>query len=230
MSRYRSVSAGTALHDNVPVDSSVRQEPLVQPGYDALARRYAELFPSPYLTHLERHVVHAFADLVIDAGHRGVVVDVGSGLGQVTADLVERGLDVVGVEPSDAMREIAVRNYPGCRFLRDDAYLAGPGATVEVAAILARFSVIHIPPEEVPEVFATWARRLGTGTVVLIACQTADDGVREFDHAVARAWRWSPDRLAETLDEAGFEEIWRTVSRPDADHRFPDVHLVARRR
>lgn len=48
----------------------------------------------------------------------------------------------------------------------------------------------------------------------------------EFDHAVTRAWRRHPD----TLDRAGFTELFRTVSRPaDSLHRFPEVHIGARR-
>jgi hypothetical protein len=70
------------------------------------------------------------------------------------------------------------------------------------------------------------------GALVAIAGQTTDkpDAVLEFDHLVAPAWRWHPDRLSEVLAEAGFDETWRTISRPDPQHRFPEVHLLARRR
>ena len=71
-----------------------------------------------------------------------------------------------------------------------------------------------------------------SGGVALVVGRTTDipGEVVEFDHAVAPAWRWHPDRLAAVLSDAGFDEVWRTVSRPDADHRFPGVHLAARRR
>ena len=47
--------------------------------------------------------------------------------------------------------------------------------------------------------------------------------------AAARTWLWHPDRLAEAWCDFGFDEDWRIVSRPDAEHklrRFPEVHLV----
>lgn len=204
-----------------------------QPGYDALAELYTETFPSPYLTPLERHVVHAFADLVAAQDGTGVVVDVGCGPGEVTADLAQRGLNVLGVDPSAQMLAIAHRKYPECRFTQDDAYLSGPEAPENIDAVLARFSLIHVPPAEIPAVLSAWRARMKPGALLAVACQAADgatDTVVEFDHLVTRAWRWHPDHLAKVLADAGFDEMWRTISQPDDDHRFPEVHLVARLR
>ncbi|WP_345341458.1 class I SAM-dependent methyltransferase [Rhodococcus olei] len=206
---------------------------MTQPGYDALAGLYFETFPTPYLTSLERYVVAAFADLVRESPVEGVVLDVGCGLGQVTADLAGQGLDVIGVDPSREMLAIAKRHHPELRFVQDDARLdATDLGGRRVAAVLARYSLIHVPPSEVPDVLAGWASRMDPGTFVAVAGQTTDTvgEIAEFDHLVAPAWRWHPDRLSAALSDAGFDEMWRTVSRTDAQHRFPDVHLVARRR
>ncbi|HEY9310716.1 class I SAM-dependent methyltransferase [Williamsia sp.] len=206
---------------------------MTQPGYDALADLYAETFPDPYLTPIERHVVAAFADLVREGPIEGVVLDVGCGLGQVSADLARQGLGVIGVDPSVEMLGFARRNYPELQFIQDDAHLryVDLGGT-NLAAIMARFSLIHVPPADIPYVLGGWATRMNPGALVAVAGQTTDvvGAVEEFDHRVAPAWRWHPDRLAEALALAGFDEIWRTISRPDADHRFPDFHLVARKR
>ncbi|MCL2536444.1 MAG: methyltransferase domain-containing protein [Nocardiaceae bacterium] len=205
-----------------------------QPGYDALADLYAETLPDPYLTPLERYAVAAFADLVIDSDcDEGIVLDVGCGTGHVVADLSAKGLDVLGIDPSVEMLRIARRNYPHLRFIRDDADLGCADlAGVPVRAIVARFSLIHLPPPEVSAALRRWAGLLTPGAPVLVAAQSTDTAgdVVEFDHAVAPAWRWHPDRLAETLADAGFDEVWRAISRPDANHRFPEVHMVARRR
>ena len=93
--------------------------------------------------------------------------------------------------------------------------------------MVARFSLIHLSPDDVGEVLTSWRRRLAPGALILVATQSSDErGAHEFDHAVARAWRWHPDTLAGTLVDAGFVELWRTVSRPGPGHRFPEVHLV----
>ncbi len=73
---------------------------MTQPGYEVLAERYAETFPSAYQTPVEKHAVAAFVERVRS---EGAVVDVGCGLGHVTADLAQRGLDAIGCDPSPAM-------------------------------------------------------------------------------------------------------------------------------
>ncbi|MGW6694422.1 class I SAM-dependent methyltransferase [Rhodococcus sp. NPDC054953] len=206
---------------------------MTQPGYDALADLYSETFPSAYQTALERHTIAAFAELVGDGPAEGVVVDVGCGLGGITADLTARGLEVIGVDPSRGMLDIARRDHPHLEFACDDALLGSVDfGGRPVRAILARYSLIHVPPADVPAVLARWAALTGPGALVAVAGQSTDTPgeIVEFDHVVRRAWRWHPDALARALADAGFDEEWRMTSRPDVLHRFPDVHLVARRR
>ncbi|WP_226435989.1 class I SAM-dependent methyltransferase [Rhodococcus yananensis] len=204
-----------------------------QPGYDALADLYDRTFPDPYLTALERHAVAAFADHVLDGDVGGVVLDVGCGVGHVTADLAERGLEVIGVDPSREMLGFARRHHPDLRFVHDDARLGSVDLEGRgIAGILARFSLIHVPPTQIPDVLAGWADRMAPGSVVAVAGQGTDEvgRVLEFDHRVTPAWRWHPDRMSAALADAGFDELWRTVSRPfDELHRFPEFHVVARR-
>lgn len=197
-----------------------------------MAERYAEAFPSAYLNALERHVVTVFAGMVGDALADGVVVDIGCGTGHVTADLAAAGLPAIGVDPSSEMLRIARRDHPELTFLHDDAMLGSDeSAAVQVRALVARFSLIHIPPERVPVVVGAWAARLPAGGLLLVTAQASDhEPVLEFDHFVAPAWRWHPDHLSDRLSQAGFDEAWRTLSRPDEQHRFPEVHLVAKRR
>ncbi|MFE0751560.1 class I SAM-dependent methyltransferase [Gordonia sp. NPDC058843] len=203
-----------------------------QPGYDALADLYAETFPSPFTNILQRHAFGAFVEHIRESGVAGTVIDVGCGPGLLTAELAARGLDALGVDPSSEMLRIARSKHPELRFVSDDARLDAPElAGVTVAALLARFSLIHLPPEAVPEVVAGWFDRMAAGAVVLVAGQTTTvDEIVEFDHRVAPAWRWHPNRMSAALADAGFDEEWRTVHRADDDHRFPEFHLLARRR
>lgn len=207
----------------------------VQPGYDHLANDYDKAFPAPFHTALERRAVEAFADHVIAAGVPGPVMDVGCGTGHVTAALSERGLHVVGVDPSESMLGIARTSHPEVAFEAGDANPASWGGAAgpdrRVAAVLARFSLIHVPPARLPGILDSWADVMAPGGVVMVAFQALDGGraVVSFDHAVAPAWRWHPDVMADHMKHAGFTEAWRTVSRPDAEHRFPECHLLATR-
>lgn len=203
-----------------------------QPGYDAMADLYAATFPHPFLTPREEHAIAAFADTVRDRRADGPVVDVGCGLGTVTAFLAARGLASIGIDPSDQMLARATREFPHLDFVLGDATLDQLHRDLPIAAILARFSLIHIPPEDVPDVLRCWASRTSAGAPILVACQISSHAgqVEQFDHKVAPAWRWHPDRLAADLSDAGFDEVWRAVSQPDDQHRFGEVHMLARRR
>ena len=204
----------------------------MQPGYDSVAADYERAFPEPFQTPLERHAVGAFVDSVKEPGVTGQVVDVGCGTGHVTAVLRGAGLPVAGVDPSEAVVGIARASHPDVPF-----QVTGPDAGQwtalaeghVLAGVLARFSLIHVPPERVPGVLEAWAERMPEGGVVMVSFQAMDGGraVVSFDHAVAPAWRWHPEVMSDHLMRAGFAEVWRSISRPDADHRFPECHLLA---
>lgn len=209
----------------------------IQPGYDELAQQYELTFPDPFETPLERHAVAAFADMVLEAHPKGTVLDIGCGTGHVTAELAHRGLVVIGIDPSEAMLSIARRHHPEVTFHQGEANLDdspdSAAQQVPVCAVLARYSLIHLDPGLIDEVFVSWAERMLVGGVVLLAFQSTDnDGhpVAPFDHAVAPAWRWHPAEMNRRLADAGFDELWRTMSRPDPLHRFPECHLAAIRR
>jgi ubiquinone/menaquinone biosynthesis C-methylase UbiE len=198
-----------------------------QPGYDELAQLYDETFPDGYSSSLERRAVAAFADEVLASDLAGPVVDVGCGTGHVTHDLASAGLEVVGVDPSPGMLEIARRSHPDICYVEGDASLAALDDDRPLAGVLARYSLIHVPPAEIPDVVGRWVRRLQPGARVMVALQCSDDvPAAEFDHRVARAWRWHPDAMSEVLASVGLNERWRIVSRPDALHRFAECHLL----
>lgn len=202
-----------------------------QPGYDALAEAYDEAFPEGYASALERRAVALWADEVRASGLTGPVVDVGCGTGHVTADLASAGLDVVGVDPSRGMLEVARRSHPDVRFVEGDATLDGFDDGGPLAGLLARFSLIHVPPDALPGVVQEWSRRLPPGAWLMVAFQCADDPddpVVAFDHRVARAWRWHPDAMADVLASAGIVERWRLVAQRDDAHRFDECHLGLR--
>ncbi|MFT4127135.1 MAG: class I SAM-dependent methyltransferase [Gordonia sp. (in: high G+C Gram-positive bacteria)] len=204
-----------------------------QPGYDALADTYAATFPTAFSAAWERHAVEMFADTIVDATPPSgpTVVDVGCGIGHVAAHLARLGTRVIAVDPSVGMLRHAGDAYPDIDFRRGDAHLTDVDLT-GVDAVLARFSLIHLPPTQVEEVLADWHRRLPPHATLLIAVQGSDTpGVSAFDHAVAPAWRWHPDTLAAAVTAAGFTETWRLIHRPTSDvgNRFPAVHLAASR-
>lgn len=202
-----------------------------QPGYDAMASAYDEAFPDGYAAPSERQAAALFATELLAANLPGPVLDVGCGAGHVAFDLASQGLEVIGIDPSHAMLALARERYPDMTWLLGDAGLSTLRADSELAAgILARYSLIHIDPQLVPAIVNSWTKRLQPHARVLVAFQCTDDvstGTSEFEHRVARAWRWHPDAMSEVLASAGLSERWRLVTRPTAQQRFAECHLAA---
>ncbi len=200
--------------------------------YDAVAGRYAECFSSTLETEpLQRAMLAAFADLVRGAGP---VADVGCGPGHVTAHLHALGVAAFGVDLSPEMIALARRAYPEPRF-EVGAMAALEARDGSLGGVLARYSIIHTPPERVPEIFAEFARVLAPGGHLLLSFVAQDDPserVEAYDHVVARAYRWSPGRIAGLLREHGLVEVARLVYAAELDsvRGFPAADLLARRR
>jgi len=69
------------------------------------------------------------------------LVDVGSGLGQLSRLARELGLEYVGLEPDDALRQEAARDFPGATFLPGGA--AGLADVIRPADLLVLNGVAH---------------------------------------------------------------------------------------
>nr|WP_095875965.1 class I SAM-dependent methyltransferase [Streptomyces sp. TLI_235] len=202
--------------------------------YDAVAVRYTELFADDLAGYpLDRAMLAVFAELVRQqGGGRGPVADLGCGPGHVTAHLRDLGLVAFGVDLAPAMVAIARSRHPELRF--EEGSMADLGlADGSLGGILARYSLIHTPPEELPAVFAEFHRLLAPGGHLLVAFQAVDrpaPPVEAFDHKVALAYRWWPDALAALLADAGLPEVARAVRAPyEGERPCPQAHLLARR-
>lgn len=201
--------------------------------YDVAAPAYAQRFRDELRDRpLDRAVLNAFAE-VVSASVGGQVADLGCGPGHVTAYLDEQGLSAFGVDASPAMIELAQQAYSGLRFdvgsmsalNIDDGVLGG---------VLSRWSIIHTPPQELPVILEEFHRVLAPGGHLLVGFSATDDPsqpTQVFDHAVAPAYRWSPDHLSAMLRQSGLAETARMVREPQPTDRrqFQEIHLLTRK-
>lgn len=197
--------------------------------YDAVASLYAGLFGNMLETRpLERALLAAFAELV-QAHDSGPVADIGCGPGHLTAHLHTLGLTTFGIDLSSEMVALARRAHPELRF-DEGSMTALDLADRVLGGILASYSTIHTPPRQLPVVFTEFWRVLAPGGHLLLGFFAGDDPLpREFDHKVTRAYRWSPDSLAELLRQAGFVEVARLVREPQESERFHQAQLLVRK-
>ena len=210
--------------------------------YDTVAADYADLLREQLAgAPLDRAMLGAFAELVRaeGAGDAGgaegagaAVADLGCGPGRVTAYLDSLGLSAFGIDLSPGMVEVARRTYPGLRF--DVGALAALDlADAGLGGIVAWYSIIHTPPELLPEVFAEFDRVLAPGGHLLLAFQAGDE-VRHHEEAYGHtvsydAYRLRPDHIAELLGRFGFAMLARMVREPVGHERNQQAYFLLRK-
>jgi ubiquinone/menaquinone biosynthesis C-methylase UbiE len=148
----------------------------------------------------------------------------------VTAHLCSLGLDASGVDLSPAMVAEARRAHPDLRFeVGSMTALDLPNGALR--GLVAWYSIIHVPPEELPSVFAEFQRVLAPGGRLLLAFQVGDRPLHVsegFGHSLSLDFhRLSPDHVADLLTQAGFVVDARLVRAADADEKVPQAHLLA---
>ncbi|NUS05927.1 MAG: class I SAM-dependent methyltransferase [Nonomuraea sp.] len=203
--------------------------------YDTIAHDYAELYKGNLDTlPLDRAMLGAFAERVLATGG-GQVADLGCGPGEVTAFLDGRGLEVSGLDLSPEMVALARRTFPALRF--EVGSMTGLAfADGSLAGVVAYYSIIHLPWERLPEVFAEFHRVLAPRGQLLVAFQAGEEPLRlerPFGHDVTIDFnRLSPDRVAGLLQQAGFAVDARLMRETDPSEQVSQVSqafLLARR-
>ncbi|OAR22593.1 methyltransferase [Streptomyces sp. ERV7] len=196
--------------------------------YDGVVELYASLFADRLETRpFTRAMLSTFAELVRGTGNLRTA-DVGCGPGHLTAMLDDLELDAFGLDLSPAMVDHARRAHPALRF--DEARMeALPVEDGTLGGVLAHYSMIHTPPEELPALLAEQVRVLAPEGLLLVSFFATDtpDPVR-FDHKVAPAYSWPVDRFAELLVGAGLDPFARLIHDPASERGFLDAHLLAR--
>ncbi|MGW3247315.1 class I SAM-dependent DNA methyltransferase [Streptomyces sp. NPDC001070] len=202
--------------------------------YDTVAVSYADrireaLAGQPYL----RAALALFADMVHAAGG-GPVADVGCGPGHVTAHLRELGVDAFGIDLSPAMIDVARRDHPDLRF-EVGSMTELDLADASVTALLAFWSLIHVPDDAIPVVLGHFQRVLRPDGPLLLGFHVGDGSRLKTQgyggHPMrVHVHRRRPDRMAAWLRDAGFTvEAHLLLGLDERDDRPPGAVLFARR-
>ncbi|MFE9795508.1 class I SAM-dependent methyltransferase [Streptomyces goshikiensis] len=196
--------------------------------YDGVVELYASMFADRLETQpFARAMVATFAELVRATGNTRTA-DVGCGPGHLTAMLHDLELDAFGLDISPGMIGHARRTHPALRF--EEARMeALPVEDRALGGVVARYSMIHTPPAELPALLAEQARVLAPGGLLLVSFFGTEgpEPVR-FDHKVTPAYSWPVDRLAELLTGAGLAPFARLLHDPATERGFLDAHVLAR--
>jgi ubiquinone/menaquinone biosynthesis C-methylase UbiE len=203
--------------------------------YDKAAPRYVQFvgteISSATESPIDRSLLVAYIEL-IKRQTIGRVADVGCGPGRVAAFIAERGLDVVGVDVSQAMLAVARTAHPHIKF-EEGQLDALPIETGVLAGAVCWYSIIYTPSDRLAEAFGELARVLIPGGYLLLAFQAEGEPVHRADaqgtHLPLTSYRHSVREVAGRLVDTGFK-IHATVLRaPELeDETTPQGFVVAR--
>jgi len=192
--------------------------------YDAVAADYAKQFAGELTGKpFDRDLLDAYAATVT-----GPVLDVGCGpAGHVTRYLADRGVAIGGVDLSPGVVELAADTHPDLHFEVADLR-ALPAADASLGGLVAFYSVIHLPREQLPAAFTEFHRALRPGGTLLIAMHGGTGEVSAdnwFDLDVSfRATLVELPELVQLIEGAGLT-VTERHERPPYSFEHPTQRL-----
>ena len=153
----------------------MNQKDLTKTCYNLTADEYAEAFFNELEGKpLDRLLLKRFAS---ENKEKGIIVDLGCGPGQIARYMGERGLQVLGIDLSPRMVELAQRLNPGIHFEQGDM-LSLKTEDNAWGGIAAFYSIIHIPRKKVLDVLRELCRVLKSGGYLLMSFHVGQEFIR----------------------------------------------------
>lgn len=176
------------------------REEIVRRGYDKIAEEYQanrHIFDNSEL-------LNKFSDYL---PKNAEVLDVGCGAGAPSSSLVQKGFEVIGVDFSKNMLNLAKKNVPKCHLIIGDIIDLGfRDSTFD--GLIAFYSIIHVPREMHTSLFQGFHRILKPDAVMLV-CIGPDrwEGVEEY-FGVEMFWsHYSSKESLKIMEKAGIKII-----------------------
>lgn len=185
---------------------------LVQQAYSERTAEYTSALGSIDQMHaLDQHRIGRWADQI-----GGSVLDAGCGPGHWTDFLHRRGVDVSGIDLVAEFVDGARRRFPNVTFeVSSLRHIDAPDGSLK--GVLAWYSLIHVPPTELPAILSELSRVLAPQGHLLIGFFEGNSA-EPFDHAITTAYYWSVEQMTSLLHNARFEVI-DVETRQDAGSR-----------
>jgi SAM-dependent methyltransferase len=175
---------------------------VVRAGYDRLGDRYVT-----WAARIEDDPRDCFvAELEARLEPSARVLDLGCGAGVPTASRLAERFAVVGVDISNVQLERARREVPSATFVQADISEADfPDASFD--AVVALYSLTHVPRETHAELFRRIARWLPGGGLFLasLGASGGEDWLGEWLGVEMFFSSWDADTNRRLLRDAGFE-------------------------
>ncbi|HEV2781733.1 MAG TPA: class I SAM-dependent methyltransferase [Actinophytocola sp.] len=195
------------------------------PAFDLIGKRYDESF-------VERDVQLAEGAWLIRQLPPGArVLDLGCGSGLPTAkQLLDAGVEVVGVDESQVMLQLAEQQAPGGRYLHQD--LRDVDELGEFDAVVAFFALLMLPRADIPPLLERIRARLRGPKLLLISMVHGDFDLFPivFLGAPTGVSAYPPATLRQVVTDAGYEVLDLQEIEAEAEPGRIEVQIYLRAR
>jgi ubiquinone/menaquinone biosynthesis C-methylase UbiE len=215
---------------------TIDDDPRIRSTYDAIASAYAadlrdELDDKPF----DRSQLIMMAELC----RNGVLADVGCGPGHVTDQLAGHHRDVIGIDLSPEMINIARAARPDLTF-EVGSMLELPVGDHSWQGIVAFYSIIHFGAEQRARAFAEFARVIRPGGWLLLAfhVDSPDFAAGSTNHLThwfgadvdLDGYFLDDAMVAGEIERAGWQVMVHSVRQPMSAQEYPSrrCYLLAR--
>lgn len=189
--------------------------------FDLIGRRYDDSF-------VERDAQLTEGAWLVDQ-RPARVLDLGCGSGLPTAkQLLDAGVEVVGVDESAVMLDLARAQAPGGTYLHRD--LRRIDDLGEFDAVVAFFSLLMLPKADIPPLLRQLRAQLRGPKLLLVSMVLGDFDLLpiSFLGVPTRVSAYPPDELRQVLDDAGFEQFELREVSAEAEPNRIEVQLYLR--
>ncbi len=195
---------------------------LVQQAYSERTAEYTSALGAIDQMHaLDQHRIGRWAELI-----GGRVLDAGCGPGHWTDFLHRRGVDVSGIDLVAEFVDGACRRFPDVTF-QVSSLRHIDAADGGLKGVLAWYSLIHVPPTELPTILSELSRVLAPQGHLLIGFFEGDSA-EPFDHAITTAYYWSVEQMTSLLHSAGFDVIDVETRQDSGSRPHAAISAIAR--
>ncbi|MEK4566034.1 class I SAM-dependent methyltransferase [Alkalihalobacillus sp. FSL R5-0424] len=117
-----------------------------------------------------RDVFHLYEEILAEVvtHSKGTVLEFGVGTGNLSNRLLKNGISVVGIEPSERMREQARHKNPDLLLYEGD-FLQFPSLTEQVDTIVSTYAFHHLTDEEKQKAFDLYHKTLSNEGQIVFA-------------------------------------------------------------
>jgi len=201
----------------------IDRQKIIKNAYDIAAKAYADMcFYELYDKPLDKKLYDLFFERVVN---KGIVLEIGCGPGEIANYLKMKGIDVIGLDISDKMIEIAKQLNPFIDFRVGDVFDL-KFKDNSVAGIVAPYLIVNFRLSDIPKAFSEIYRVLNDSGQLLISFHSGQQELELDDFFVKGNTipytYFDSDKIKDKLVDSGFKII-------EYIHRMPYEGEVTKR-